>query len=59
LPKPPIKQRLENGQILIVFLYRFPNSNNGLQFLLYKVAVAGYMPDIKIKDSPFGVHFKS
>ena len=49
LPKPPISAALENGSILIVFLYLFPNSNNGLLSLSYNVATAGYVPDITMK----------
>lgn len=53
-PNPPINIALENGQILIVFLYLLPNSNIGLLFLSYNVAVAGYNPEITINCSPDG-----
>jgi len=46
----------EKGHILIVFLYLFPNSKRGLQFLSYKVAVAGYVPEITMNLSPEEVH---
>lgn len=43
----------------MVFLYLFPNSKTGLQFLSYKVAVAGCKPEITMKWSPLGDQAKS
>jgi len=59
LPNPPINTSYENGQILIVFLNLLPNSNMGFASLSYKVAVAGYVPDITMNCSPEGVHATS
>ncbi len=41
LPNPPMIAALENGSILMVFLYLFPNSKRGLLSLSYRVATAG------------------
>jgi hypothetical protein len=48
-PNPPMIAAFEKGSILIVFLYLFPNSNKGLLSLSYKVATAGYVPEMTIK----------
>lgn len=51
-PNPPIKTEFENGQIRIVFLYLFPNSYIGFEFLSNKVAVAGCIPEMTMNYSP-------
>lgn len=55
-PNPPINKDELNGHTLNVFLKCLPNSNLGYPSASYKVAVAGYYPEITIKEDPSGVH---
>jgi hypothetical protein len=48
-PNPPINKDELNGHTLNVFLKCLPNSNLGYPSPSYKVAVAGYYPEITIK----------
>jgi hypothetical protein len=54
-PNPPQIRILLKGQIFTVFLNLLPNSNLGSPSALYRVAVAGYYPEITINYYPSGV----